>query len=257
MRNESKYSLIIGDVNKTLPIEAKKRSFDLIIADPPFGISFSKSSHEYGAKEYDLYKDDFTPESYLEFSEKWIKSCYDALNPNGSLYIISGWTNLQYILNAIETTDFHVLNHAIWHFSWGVYTKRRFVTSHYHIILLVKNKKKYQFFKQKHYDEDVFYWKEYNRGNDPNRIKGHPCQLPIVLLEKLILTSSSKGDLVGDVFSGSGGAILTARMTDRDVIGFELRKEYESIIKQKAKFGKALEKNKQVGSLDHYLNDKI
>ena len=254
MKHESKYRLIIGDVNKTLPIEAEKRLFDLIIADPPFGISFSKSSHEYGAKEYDLYKDDFTSESYLKFSEEWIKSCYDALNPTGSLYIISGWTNLQYILNAIETTDFHVLNHAIWHFSWGVYTKRRFVTSHYHIILLVKNKKKYQFFKQKHYDEDVFYWKEYNRGNDPNRIKGHPCQLPIVLLEKLILTSSSKGDLVGDVFSGSGGTILAARKTDRDVIGFELRKEYESIIKQKAKFGKLLEKDKQEGSLDHYLN---
>ncbi|MHA1512684.1 MAG: DNA-methyltransferase [Candidatus Hodarchaeales archaeon] len=254
MKHESKYSLKIGDVNKTLPIEAEKRSFDLIIADPPFGISFSKSSHEYGAKEYDLYKDDFTKEKYLEFSEEWIKSCYDALSSTGSLYIISGWTNLQYILNAIESTDFHVLNHAIWHFSWGVYTKRRFVTSHYHIILLVKNKKKYQFFKQKHYDEDVFYWKEYNRGNDPNRIKGHPCQLPIVLLEKLILTSSSKGDLVGDVFSGSGGTILAARKTDRDVIGFELRKEYESIIKQKAKFGKLLEKDKQEGTLDHFLN---
>ncbi len=256
MKNESKYSLIIGDVNKTLSVEAEKRSFDLIIADPPFGISFSKSSHEYGAKEYKLYEDDFTPESYLDFSKNWIKSCYDALNPTGSLYIISGWTNLQYILNAIETTDFHMLNHAIWHFSWGVYTKRRFVTSHYHIILLVKNKKKYQFFKQKHYDEDVFYWKEYNRGNDPNRIKGHPCQLPIVLLEKLILTSSSKGDLVGDVFSGSGGTILAARMTARDVVGFELRKEYESIIKQKAKFGKLLKKDKQMGSLDHYLNNE-
>jgi site-specific DNA-methyltransferase (adenine-specific) len=253
MRAESKYRLVIGDVNQTLPIEAKDRLFDLIIADPPFGISFSKSSHEYGAKEYDLYKDDFTPDSYLDFSKKWIKSCYNALKPNGSLYIISGWTNLQYILNAIKKTDFHMLNHAIWHFSWGVYTKRRFVTSHYHIVLLVKNKKNYQFYKQKHYDEDVFYWKEYNRGNDPHRIKGHPCQLPIVLLEKLILTSSAKGDLVGDVFSGSGGTILASRMTDRDVIGFEIRKEYESIIKQKAKFGSLLEKDRQAGILDQYL----
>jgi site-specific DNA-methyltransferase (adenine-specific) len=256
MKDKSKYRLVIGDVNETLPMETKNRLFDLIIADPPFGISFSKSSHEYGAKEYDLYKDDFTPDSYLDFSEKWIKSCYNALKPNGSLYIISGWTNLQYILNAIKKTDFHMLNHAIWHFSWGVYTKRRFVTSHYHIILLVKNKKNFQFYKQKHYDEDVFYWKEYNRGNDPNRIKGHPCQLPIVLLEKLILTSSKKGDLVGDVFSGSGGTILASRMTDRDVIGFEIRKEYESIIKRKAKFGLLLEKDKQAGSLDQYLKDE-
>jgi hypothetical protein len=47
---------------------------------------------------------------------------------------------------------------------------------------------------------------------------------------------------------------LAARKTDRDVIGFELRKEYESIIKQKAKFGKLLEKDKQEGTLDHFLN---
>jgi site-specific DNA-methyltransferase (adenine-specific) len=147
-----------------------------------------------------------------------------------------------------------MLNHAIWNFSWGVYTKRRFVTSHYHVLLLVKNRKKYQFFKQKHYDEDVFFWEEYNRGNDPHRIKGHPCQLPIVLIEKLILTSSCVGDLVGDVFSGSGGTILAARRTGRDVIGFELREEYKSIIETKAVFGKSLEKEIQSTTLDKYLN---
>ncbi|MHA2106971.1 MAG: DNA-methyltransferase [Candidatus Hodarchaeales archaeon] len=256
MNSNTKYQLVIGDVNQTLPMIAEERLFDLIIADPPFGISFSKSSHEYGADDYHLYNDHFTPESYFEFSKRWILNCYNALNVNGSLYIISGWTNLQYILNALKTTSFHMLNHAIWNFSWGVYTKRRFVTSHYHVLLLVKNRKKYQFTKQKHYDEDVFFWQEYNRGNDPHRIKGHPCQLPIVLLEKLILTSSSVGDLVGDVFSGSGGTILAARRTGRDVIGFELREEYKPIIEKKAFFGKSLEKDIQNTKLDKYLEKK-
>ena len=254
MSRDSKYQLIIGDVNETLLQIAKERLFDLIIADPPFGISFSKSSHEYGADDYDLYNDDFTPESYYEFSKKWITNCYNALTATGSLYIISGWTNLQYILNAIEATEFHMLNHVIWHFSWGVYTKRHFATSHYHILLLVKNPKKYQFVKQKHYDEDVFFWKEYNRGNDPHRIKGHPCQLPIVLLEKLILTSSSPSDLVGDVFSGSGGTILAARRTGRDVIGFEIREEYKKIIEEKALFGKNLVKELKSSTLDEFLD---
>lgn len=253
MGSESKYELIIGDVIKTLPLKAKVRLFDLIIADPPFGISFNKSSHEYGAEEYDLYEDNFTPETYFEFSKRWIQICYDALIENGSLYIISGWTNLQYILNAIKESKFHMLNHTIWHFSWGVYTKRRFVTSHYHILLLVKDKKKYQFYKQKHYDEDVFFWPEYNRGNDPHRIKGHPCQLPIVLLEKLILTSSSPGDLVGDVFSGSGGTILAARLNNRDVVGFEIRKEYEPIIQQKARFGEPVSPPTKQSTLEKYL----
>ncbi len=253
MVNDSKYELIIGNVLETLPLKAKERLFNLIIADPPFGISFNKSSHEYGSEEYDLYEDNFTPESYFEFSKKWIQTCYASLTTNGSLYIISGWTNLQYILNAIKQSKFHVLNHVIWHFSWGVYTKRRYVTSHYHILLLVKNKKKYQFYKQKHYDEDVFYWPEYNRGNDPHRIKGHPCQLPIVLLEKLILTSSSPGDLVGDVFSGSGGTILAARLTGRDVAGFEIRKEYKSIIQQKARFGESVSPQGKQSTLERFL----
>lgn len=253
MIRQSSYELIIGDVLKTLPIKAQERKFNLIIADPPFGISFNKSSHEYGSTDYDLYEDNFTPKSYFEFSKKWIQSCYSSLTDDGSLYIISGWTNLQFILSAIKTTGFHLLNHAIWHFSWGVYTKHRFTTSHYHILLLVKDKTKYTFFKQKHYDEDVFFWPEYNRGNDPDRIKGHPCQLPIVLLDKLIRTSSKPLDLIGDVFSGSGGTILAARMAGRDVVGFEIREEYELIIHHKAKFGKPIEPKVNQSSLDDYL----
>ncbi len=250
---ESKYELIIGNVLKTLPEKAKDRSFDLIIADPPFGIKFNKSSHEYGNKEYDLYEDEFTPQTYFNFSKDWIKACYEALTDDGSLYIISGWTNLQYILNAVKESKFHTLNHIIWYFSWGVYTKRRFTTSHYHILLLLKNKKKYKFFKQQHYDEDVFYWPEYNRGNDPHRIKGHPCQLPIVLLDKLIRTSSSSGDLVGDVFSGSGGIILAARLAGRDVIGFEIREEYKDIIYKKAYFGKSVVSLHKQSTLERYI----
>ena len=254
---ESKYELIIGDIFDTLPSKAEERPFNLIIADPPFGISFNKSSHEYGSAEYDLYEDNFTPETYFDFSTRWIQICYDALTVYGSLYIVSGWTNLEYILNAIEKTDFHILNHIIWYFSWGVFTKRRFATSHYHILLLIKNKKNYQFYKQKHYDEDVFFWPEYNRGNDPHRIKGHPCQLPIVLLEKLILTSSSPGDLIGDVFSGSGGAILAARLTGRDVVGFEIRKEYEQIIHQKARFGQPVSPAEKQSTLETFFPKEL
>lgn len=249
----SQYELIIGDLVETLPLKAKQRAFDLIIADPPFGIKFSKSSHEYGAQDYDLYADEFTPDEYFRFSQEWITICYSALKDTGSLHVISGWTNLLPILNALETTAFHIVNHALWQFSWGVYTKRRFVTSHYHILLLVKDKINYTFNSEGPTDGDVLYWPEYNRGNDPDRIKGHPCQLPLVLLEKLVTTSSLPGDLVGDVFSGSGGTILAARRTGRDVVGFEIRKEYEPIIQQKARFGQQVSRPVRQTSLDHYL----
>lgn len=249
--NETYYKLILGDILTELP--KFQDQFDLIIADPPFGIKFDKSSHEYGADDYKLYEDEFTAESYFDFSTKWIQLAYDALKPEGSMYIISGWTNLRSILNSINETNFFMLNHAIWHFSWGVFTKRKFVTSHYHVLLLTKSKKKWTFNKQIKYDEDVFYFPEYNRGNDPDRIKGHPCQLPLLLLEKLVLTSSKENDLIGDIFSGSGGTILAARRNKRNVIGFEIREDYEQIIKEKAKFGQMIINQNQKSSLEKFL----
>jgi len=264
-RMERDYELVMGDVLETLG--AWQGRFDLVIADPPFNISFDKASHEYGAKEYKLYLDDMTEAEYLEFSRRWVGACHASLRPRGSMYVVSGWTNLRLVLDAVASTPFHLLNHIVWRFSWGVYTRRRFVTSHYHVLLLVKDPADYTFNKLKGYEEDVWdgeapvpwggdatggegvcregdVWEfpGYNRGNDPDRIKGHPCQLPLQLLRKMILTSSNEGELVGDVFSGSGGTILAARQTGRRVVGFERDPDYEPVIKRKAMWDQPVER---------------
>ncbi len=251
------YELVIGDIFKTLP--EWRGAFDLMIADPPFNIGFDKASHEYGSKEYKLYQDSMSGDDYLEFSRGWMELCHRSLSARGSLYIVSGWTNLVHILQAVETSPFHLLNHIVWRYTWGVYTKRRFVTSHYHVLLLVKDPKDYTFNRLERYQEDVWdeeaeegdldgrlegeerweegdvwFFPEYNRGNDPDRIKGHPCQLPVKLLRKMILTSTDEGNIVGDVFSGSGGTMLAARQTGRRVVGFEVDADYEEVIRRKA-----------------------
>ncbi|MHA1793113.1 MAG: DNA-methyltransferase [Promethearchaeota archaeon] len=241
--NADNVKIIIGDVVESLGKEEFKNFFNLIIADPPFGLEFNKASHEYGAKDYILYNDNFSEQEYEDFTWKWVSRCYDALKPDGSLYLVSGWTRLKEILNAVARTKFHLMNHLIWAFSWGVYAKKKYVTSHYHILFLVKNKRKYVFKPQyvnpntkrkgNPYELDVWFWPEYNRGNDPHRIKGHPCQLPIVLLEKMIKISSNEGDWIGDVFSGSGGTALAAINLNRHVISFEINESYKEIIEKK------------------------
>ncbi len=227
------YDIIIGDVSQVLP--SLKRKFDLIIADPPFGIEFNKSSHEYGAKEYKLYRDRMSKQEYFDFCKKWLDASYEALVAHGSMYVISGWSNLSALLNAVDESLFELRNHNIWYFSWGVYTKKRFVTSHYHVLFLVKDGK-YKFNKQRSYEEDVWEFPEYNRGNDPHRIKGHPCQLPIALLDKMVRTSSDEGDWVGDIFSGSGGTTLACRLAKRNVIAIEKDPDYARIVREKCMF---------------------
>jgi DNA modification methylase len=54
----------------------------------------------------------------------------------------------------------------------------------------------------------------------------HPTQKPQRLIDRLIIASSNKGDLILDPFSGSGSTMLSAYRNNRDFIGFELDEDY-------------------------------
>ena len=53
---------------------------------------------------------------------------------------------------------------------------------------------------------------------------------PIALVAKSILNSSHKGDLVLDLFGGSGTTILAAEQTDRVCHSMELDEKYADVI---------------------------
>lgn len=54
----------------------------------------------------------------------------------------------------------------------------------------------------------------------------HPAQKPEKLLAKLILASSSEGDLVLDPFLGSGSTAVTAKKLGRRFLGIEQNEQY-------------------------------
>jgi len=70
----------------------------------------------------------------------------------------------------------------------------------------------------------------------------HPCQLPIHLLERIILMSSDEGDIILDPFSGTGTTALAAKRLGRQYIGFELDENYVKITRQKLDQEKSISK---------------
>lgn len=212
-----------GDALKLLK-EIPGESIDLIITDPPFAIDFKERKNNYNRNGERVIKgyNEIPKEKYYEFSYKWIKEAYRILKITGSMYIFSGWTNLKDVLNAIEDVGFIQVNHLIWKYQFGVYTERKFVTSHYHILFVVKNPKKYKFNKIEHYPEDVIV---INREYWTGKLKT-PTKLPKELVRKLILFSSDEGDIILDPFLGSGTVVLVAKLLNRHFIGFEIVPEY-------------------------------
>ena len=151
------------------------------------------------------------------------------LKETGSAFVFSGWTNLKAVLIAADSVGLHTINHLIWKYQFGVYTRRRFVTSHYHILFLAKHPRKYKFNKVERYPEDVIYVKrEYWKGK-----KKTPTKLPLALIEKLIQYATDPGDLVLDPFMGSGTTAVAAKKLGRRWLGFEIVPEYVKLAEER------------------------
>jgi adenine-specific DNA-methyltransferase len=61
----------------------------------------------------------------------------------------------------------------------------------------------------------------------------HPCQFPIELIERLVLSLTNPGDLVIDPYLGVGSAACAAVMHERRAAGADLSKEYLEIARER------------------------
>lgn len=74
----------------------------------------------------------------------------------------------------------------------------------------------------------------------PQKYKAaHFATFPEKLVEPCLLAGSAKGDIVMDVFSGSGTVGVVAKRLGRRYVGLELNKDYVKIAKERI-FGKAI-----------------
>jgi site-specific DNA-methyltransferase (adenine-specific) len=216
----------------------KSDSIDLIVSDPPYGINGDKLDKHYNRDESNVLDGyvEVPEKEYPEFSEKWIKEAARVLRPGGSIYIVSGYSQLRHILNALANTALQEKNHIIWKYNFGVYTSKKYISSHYHILYYVKPNGNVTFNTNAFFAdceknetggslnyldrEDVWIInREYKPGQTKNK-----NELPKSLLTKIILYSSNPDDMVCDFFLGSFSTAKVATGLGRKACGFEINK---------------------------------
>jgi DNA modification methylase len=123
-------------------------------------------------------------------------------------------------------------NWIVWHYTFGPHQERKFGRDHCHILYFTRHRERFTFnadairvrsARQDQGDKranpagrvpgDVWSFPRMP-GNAHERL-GHPCQMPEVILERIVLAASSIGDLVFDPFAGSGTTLAVAKLIRR------------------------------------------
>jgi len=242
--------IFFGDSLKEIK-KLPRNLVDLIVTDPPYN-----NEKEFGKGKVKVSKEDFEL-----WCDEWIKECFRILKPNGSIYICIDWPNSGMIQNLLDKY-FIVKNRITWAREKGRGSKNNWKNNMEDIWFATKSdeytfnvddvkvRKKViaPYVDAKGNAKD---WIEENgekfRMTHPSNIwtdltvpfwsmpenTEHPTQKPEKLIEKLIMASSNKGDLVFDPFMGSGTTAVVAKKLNRKYLGFEIEKRFYVLINKR------------------------
>ncbi len=227
-------------------------SLHLVVTSPPYNIG-----KEYEKK---IKLDD-----YLEQQEKVITECVRALSPNGSLcWQVGNYVDKGSIipLDAVLYPIFSRLglkmrNRIIWHFEHGLHCSKRF-SGRYETINWFTKSDDYVFNLDPVRVPQKYPGKKHFKGPKAGQYSGnplgknpgdlwlipnvksnhvektlHPCQFPVELVERLVLSLTNEDQWVLDPFSGVGSSLIAALKHKRRGAGAEVKKEYLEIASER------------------------
>ena len=224
----------------------------LIVTSPPYNLG----------KDYETKS---SLDEYLENQTDVIKQCVRLLHSEGSIcwqvgnYVDNGEViPLDVLLYPIFRAEgLKLRNRIVWHFGHGLHASKR-LSGRYETINWWTKSDDYtwnldpirvpaKYPGKRHYKgpntgqlsgnpkgknpSDV--WEFPNvKSNHPEKTI-HPCQFPVELVERLVLSMTNEGDAVFDPYMGVGSTIVAALMHDRIAYGCDIVPEYVEIAWQR------------------------
>jgi DNA modification methylase len=231
----------------------------LIYIDPPFA-----TKREFrGTQDQRAYQDKIAGAAFLEFLRERLVLLRELLADDGTIYVHLDSKKVHYVKVLMDEIvgESNFKNEIIWYY-WNKFQMRNMgAYARNHDTLLVYSKAKVNVFnpqatkldspkklkriywdaekgriqnvKDKHgkvvykevTDEKIDdIWDIPYAGTTAKERTGYPTQKPEALLERVIATSSNRGDLVMDAFAGSGTTVAVAEKLDRRWIAVDCGK---------------------------------
>jgi site-specific DNA-methyltransferase (adenine-specific) len=212
----------------------------LIFTDPPYNIGI-----DYGTgRDADSLADG----DYLRWVDDWIGLCCDCLTKDGSLWAMIGDEYAAEYAMILKRRGLTLRSWIKWYETFGVNCRNKFNRTSRHIFYAVKDEKSFVFNPEpvtRPSDRQTKYgdsraasggklWDDVWQiprltGTCAERIPDFPTQLPLALVEPIILCASMPGDLVVDPFNGSGTTGVASVRNGRKYVGIEKSEKFADI----------------------------
>jgi site-specific DNA-methyltransferase (adenine-specific) len=88
-------------------------------------------------------------------------------------------------------------------------------------------------------------------------VRGHPCQLPEMLVERLIRLTTERNDLVLDPFVGTGTTTAVANRLKRRYVGIDIDKYYVDIAKRRLRLSDEKELHLLFDDVHEKISDSV
>ncbi len=217
------HRLLCGDATKPEDVERllSGRRAQMAFTDPPYNVSLGNhGGRQKGQSRRRLKNDALAPNAWETFCRGWAGNLMASVD--GALYICMSTKEWPIVSRVLAEAGGHWSDTIIW-------AKDRFVLG----------RADYQ-----HQYEPLWYgWREgaarQFRGHRdqsdlwevarPEESVLHPTMKPLPLIERAMDNSSSPGDVVVDLFVGSGSTLIAAERTGRICYGMELDEHYCSL----------------------------
>lgn len=199
----------------------------LILADPPYGVSYVESKNSFNQKislPREIANDgNWNERGYRDFTQAWVNAAKPHLEVKNSFYIFNGDQMIFALREGLKSEGFKLSQLLIWIKNQAVLGRKNYLPQHELIAFGWFGT--HEFLKSK--DKSVLIYPR------PARSPLHPTMKPVGLLRRLILNSSRINDYVYDPFGGSGSTLIACEQTKRRCLMIELDPRYcETIMKR-------------------------
>lgn len=237
------------------------QSFDLAIADPPYGASTAATwkidrGHALagmgGAWKLASHSwDQLCNIEAFEGTLAFLTELKRLVRPSGSIWIHATYHNAGVVNVACQMLGLEIINEVVWYKrnAFPNLSARRLTASHETIFWVHTGDKqrKYRFnydtVKAAHFPEDNLkergkqlrtVWDiPNNKGRDELQAGSHPTQKPLRLTERLLLISGLSGGRLLVPFLGSGTEVVAGIRSGMECTGFEVEPDYFRLARQR------------------------